>query len=390
MTTEANIYQQREKRPAIEDELGAQSASPTGRKKLQQEFVAARRRRLLMRRLAVGLLAVYALAGIGWVAYSINKRGLAAPPAPKETAAAPVAPAPVHLGVAETERWDLYQMRAAIDTWRQAPDKLQQAHDLRLRGHVDSAQQALEQLRKDNPDNLELQLELAQIYLEKNQFRRATDLLLRVLNMDPARESARIALVSAYAQLARHDMALALAQWILESKPDAVLAHRVAAAAYRHQGRAEQELLHLRRWVALEPASAEAACQIAETLTRLRAYDKAQPLWEEIVKKYPDNADAFRLLAVCYAQQAQTEKSVEILVRALSLFGAPRVADWFADKGFDGIRDQKLFSILQKQLNRPAFAVQTNRGAEGRIDMNTLFDAKKASQFQEMLKKDKP
>ena len=382
-----NIYSQREKRPAMNDEPEAQTALLPGVKNpMRQEFGAARRRHIQVRRLALGLFAVYVLLVIGWLAYAVGKFSPAAgPPAPKKIAPAPAASIP--LSVAEAEQRDFDQLSAAIGVWRMAPDKLKQARDLRQRGHQDNAQRALEQLRKDNPHNLELQLELAQIYLNKKQFRRAADLLQSVLDMDPACEPARIALASAYSQLARHDLALALAQWILESSPDSIPAHRVAAAAYQRKGRAEQELIHLRKWAMLDPTSLGAEYQVAEALIRGRDYDKAQPLLEEIVKKDPSYAEAFRLLAVCYAQQTQVEKSVDILVRALSLFGAPRIAGWFGDKGFDAVRDHKLFIILQQQLNSPALAVRSIRGAEERIDLNAIIDTKKSEQLEDQKQK---
>ena len=390
MASSSNLYQQREKRPTMGDALERQPASsPPAKGLLQQKFIAARRRRTLVRRLALGAVAVYALLIGGLLLYTLGKPGTRTVPARPALRPAAVMPTPAPLTATEYERHALDQLRTAIAAWRVAPDKIRQARDLAQRGHQESARQALEQLQQEDPHNLELHLELAQLYLQKKDYQRAADLSQRVLNMDPARDSARNVLAMAYSQMGRHDQALMLAQWILDTNLNAALAHRIAAAAYQQQGHFDQELGHLRKWAALEPDNIEATRRVAEAQLRLHAYDQAQPLLEDIVVKQPDNAEAFRQLAVCYAQQKQAGKSVEILTRALALFGAPKISGWFGDKGFDAIRDQKIFSILQQQLSQPALAAQTARSGEERIDMNQIFDEKKANQLQELLKEKK-
>jgi hypothetical protein len=118
----------------------------------------------------------------------------------------------------------------------------------------------------------------------------------------------------------------------------------------------------------------------------LKQYGKAADLYDNILKKKAVEADAYRQLAICYAEQTQVDKTVETLTQALALLGAPLVTTWFKDPGFDTVRTHSLFATFERNATRPVLGAKPAQTGETTINMNSVFDTKRMQQVQGMLK----
>jgi len=375
-----NLYAQREQRPSLADEIEQAShtqLSPLGvnvRKKIR----AMRRRQLWIHRLALGGAVVYALGLTAFILVLNFRRPAAGTPPPISVPAVKSA-----LVIASRPASDV---RVAIQKWKDDAERLQTARVWIQKGRLDAAHDLLQAALDDNPENVEVLFELAQVTFDQGANERARELLQRVLWANPNHKTAPQMLATVYSRLGQDEPALALAQWVLEADPDSAGAHRIAGIAQLKAHRFDQAAIHFHKWAALEPDNPVALKQYADVLMELKEYDKAASFFEKILLKKNDEADAYRQLAICYAKQLQVNKAVETMTQAMSILGSSKVAAWFKDPGFDSIRAQNLFALLEHEITRPNLAGTPTHANETVIDMNTVFDQKHLQQIQDSLK----
>lgn len=376
-----NLYTHRESRPSLADEIEGESEKPSifGGELLKQ-LRGMRKRRALIRRVIVVVALVY---GTGLAAFIglILMRNSAERSGPHAVAALPgTNQAPV------VAAYDPQAVRATVQRWKDAGEKLQEARLWVQKGRRDMASALLQEVLAANPYHAEALFEAAQLYFQQDNNAGARDLLQRLLTVDPERKAAVQMLATVYSRTDQNEQALSLANWIMESDPDCIEAHRIAGLAALKAKRQDLALLHFRKWAAAEPENVSAQKQYADVLLALKEYGKATALYEGILKKKPSEADAYRQLAVCFAQQSMVEQAVSTMIQAIYNVGAPQVAPWFRDTGFDGVRTQKLFALLEHQVTVPRMSAKAGAANPSELEMNPGFQLQRLQQIQNMLR----
>jgi tetratricopeptide (TPR) repeat protein len=379
-----NLYTHRETRPSLADEIAAEQQEPSifGGDLLKQ-LKGMRKRRAMMRRIMVVVALVYAVGLAAFIAL-ILMRNSAERTGRRMVAGATVTNRPAALPGAAV--YDSKAMRLAIQQWKDAGEKL---HDARLwiqKGRRDTAGALLQEILAANPNHSEALFESAQLSVQQDANDRARDLLQRLLTVDPQRKAAIQMLATVYSRAEQHEQALSLANWIMETDPDCTEAHRIAGVAAFQAKRFDLALAHFRKWAVAEPENMSAQKQYADVLLALKEYAKALVIYEGILKKKPDEADAYRQMAVCFAQQAMVEQAVSTLIQAIYNVGAAKVAPWFRDPGFEGVRHQKLFSLLERQVTLPHLSAKAGKSSGPSVQMNPDFELQRIQQIQSMLK----
>jgi tetratricopeptide (TPR) repeat protein len=281
---------------------------------------------------------------------------------------------------------NLAEIRLSIQKWKATSEQLREARTWIQKDRRDMASDVLKQALADNPSDAAVLFELAKLYFEQGAFERAHELLLRVLSVEPQHKNARQMLAAAYSRLGQHEQALALANWILEDDPDAEEAHRIAGLANLKANRLNEAMIHFRKWLVLSPDKVEAQKQYADVLMRLQEYKQAAGLYEEILQKKSTDAEVYQQLAICYAKLMRVEQTVATMVQALYVVGTPSVGKWFKDPGFDGVRTNKLFMVLERQITAPTMAGKAAQAGETLLDLNTVIDEKHLQQVQSEIK----
>lgn len=379
-----NLYSQREPRLSLADEIARDArAVPAFDGNLQQQLRIMRRRRIWMLRIVVTIALIYTMGLTAFIAVIMSHRtnGRAT------VAAATNEPLSRKLaGKSGAAADNLADIRRSIQKWKASSEQLREARTWVQKDRRDTAAVILKQAVTDDPADVALQFELGQLYLEQGDFERARELLLRVLRVEPQHKGARQMLAAAYSHLGQHEQALALANWILEDDPDDEEVQRIAGLAHLQANRLNEAMLHFRKWLVLSPDKVEAQKQYADVLMRLQEYDKAAGLYEDILKKKSTDAEVYQHLAICYAKLMHGEQTVATMVQALYIVGTPSVAKWFKDPGFDNVRTNKLFSLLERQVTAPTMAGKATQAGETLLDLNSIIDEKRLKQIQSEIK----
>ena len=382
-----NLYGQREQRPSLTDGTtqDRRSSASLQNNSLRQQISAIRRRHKWLQRLVLVGIVIYA---IGLTACLLTMKFVAAKSRVVHklpSVAIPVAPPPVTM-VTRSVSSSLHDIQADIEKWKNADERLQEARAWIQKGRLDIARNTLETTLADNPENVEILFELAQLTFAQGADKRAYDLLQHVARINPEHKLVPQMLADVYSRLGQYEAALALAQWILEGNPDSAAAHQIAGNAELKAHRLEQAVVHFHKWSELEPDNLMALKQYAELLLALKDYAKVGGIYEKILKKKPDDGDAYRQLATCYARQAQAEKTVATLTQAMSVVGASRIAIWIKEPTFDAIRKHDLFTVFEQEVAHSyASRDRAAHGGAAKIDLNNAFDVKQMQQLNDAI-----
>ncbi len=379
-----NLYTHREARPSLADEIEHEKVETSifGGELLKQ-LKGMRKRRTWVRRIMVVMALVYGAGLAVFIAMilmrnSAERSGRLEVPANAVTNQHAVAPG--------TKGYDPKTVRLAIQQWKDAGEKLHEAHLWVQKGRQDMARDLFQQILAANPYHAEALFEAAQLAFQQGSDERARELLQRLLTVDSQRKPAIQMLATVFSRTDQQEQALALANWIMESDPDCIEAHRIAGIAALKSKRLDLALVHFRKWATAEPANISAQKQYADVLLELKDYGKACALYEAILKKKPDEADAYRQLAVCFAQQTLVEQAVSTMIQAIYNVGAPKVAPWFQDPGFASVRSQKLFALLERQVTVPRMSSKSRKSSGTDLLMDPGFELQRLQQVQAMLK----
>ncbi len=272
---------------------------------------------------------------------------------PEETPEAaptdPVPDDPAEIAAQDAERTGEY-----IDAWRSALNAMYRAETTLARGgETERAMERLEEAIDEAPHVVDLQLALADMYVEQQRYAEARDLYVRVLQADPMREGVRLKWARTLHALRHHEAALQVALWILDDDGFLEEPNQIAAMAYLAMDRIEAAIPHLRRQVAVDRDNIVAQNNLAVAYSRLGEYGRAVTLFRDVLEADPGNAITYYNLAVCHAQQGDADEAVETLQDAAERFGLSFVRAWFRSEDFDPIRDSTVFQELESLNQLP-------------------------------------
>lgn len=256
---------------------------------------------------------------------------------------------------------DAKQTGEYLGVFRSAMNALHRSQSELERRATDRARDRLERAVEATPGVTELQLMLADLYMDEKRFADARDLYVGVLSADPSHKETRLKWARSLHALRHHEAALQVALWILEDDAFLEESNEIAALAYMAMDRVSEAVPHLRRQVGVNRENMVARNNLAVAYSRLGQYARAVTLFRDVLEYDPGNAITYYNLAVCYAQQGHVLKAVETLEIAAERFGYPFVSAWFKSQDFDPIRGAEAFQTLESEDDIPASGNQARR-----------------------------
>jgi tetratricopeptide (TPR) repeat protein len=378
------LYTHREPRPSLADEVAQEESNPAlDGGDFPKQLKGMRKRRIMVRRVILTVALVYAAGLAAFIALILMRHSAERSSGQALAASAVTNQSPAQPAVMAS---DPKALRLTIQQWKDAAEKLREARQWVQKGRLDTAEALLQEVLAANPYYSEALFDTAQLYFQQDANDRARAVLQRLLTVDPQRKAAIQMLATVFSRTDQQDQALALANWIMETDPECMEAHRIAGVAARKAQRLDLALVHFRKWAAAEPENISAQKQYADVLLDLKEYDKASALYEGILKKKPDEADAYRALAVCFARKTMVEQVVATMIQAVYNVGPAKVAPWFKDPGFEPVRQQKLFVMLERQVSIPQMAGKANQPSISDSQLDLGVELQRIQQMQSMLK----
>jgi Flp pilus assembly protein TadD len=247
-------------------------------------------------------------------------------------------------------------IREAVTRWKDALSHVERSRTARERGaDLTSVAERLEETLVNSPSLLDVQAELADVYVELKRYDDAYAMYVSILESNPQDYEVRLKLAQVLAGMQQHRAALAMAQWLLEADAFAEQPNYVAALALLQLGQVNEAITHLRRLVSLNRENLIYRNYLAVALMRLGQHEQAETVLRDVLAEDPSNSVVYYNLAVSYAQQENAQAAVDMLQSAAQQFGMPFVMAWFESRELDPIRDTPAFQALRDEaLDTPA------------------------------------
>ena len=154
-----------------------------------------------------------------------------------------------------------------------------------MQGHDDINQRILEVGIKYDPRCFSNLLELALVYIRREQFDEAESLLLRTLEIDGTRYEPIVNLTDLYLKMNRYHDAFACAQLAVEISPDPELAHYNLGIICMMTARYKEAILSFEKVLQLNPEHAEARISFGQLLLKAGNFDLG---WQQLEYRWND------------------------------------------------------------------------------------------------------
>jgi len=262
---------------------------------------------------------------------------------------------------------DAVGIQQQLDQWERAERSFRSAEALSRRGMNDDAIQQLSQALQSSPDHQSAQKLLLDIYMKKEMFADAIPLCIRLLNQNSQQQDLQMDLLIALQSSGQADAGLILANRILLDQPSNQAVLSIAAAGQVTLGNIDAALALFTRMLEIDDKNKDALTGCGSIYFNQGDYEQAVPYFLELVRMDPA-PEYYKTLALCYAQQNQSGKTVIFMGQASSLFGGGVVFPWLRDPGLDLVRESVDFRSFADRLvgaeTRKAIEAINRREAE--------------------------
>lgn len=169
----------------------------------------------------------------------------------------------------------------------------------------------LEQIVRDNPDDINARLALAQFYFDTGNYSKAIDQADQVLNAFPDTEPAMYILGRAYYQLGEYESALSHLEDFAIRRSNTDMAHAdttLETAFYfigemhNHLGDPEAAIEALQTALAIDFTDADALYQLGLAYAATDQHDLAVVQYHRATQFVPDFLEAYQAMAVSYSE----------------------------------------------------------------------------------------
>lgn len=241
---------------------------------------------------------------------------------------------------------------AAQQLVNQNPDLLENhlilAGTLLMQGEDAQVKQMLIDLKQQFPESASVNQMLGQMYLGRQSYDQAVDLLQEAVDEDPGNHNARLSLAQGLMGLSLPEEAIEQIQEVLDSDPQHVRAHAVAVQLYERLGQPAKANQHLdqiderqinertnpvllaqlklkrgdvegaklvcNRAITAGRASASVRRMLAGIYERNEEINRAEEQFVDLVRVYPNDFQNYDLLRRFYLRQGMIEKGVGQLI----------------------------------------------------------------------------
>ena len=169
------------------------------------------------------------------------------------------------------------------------------------RGNLDAAAIEFRNAVGVDPAFADAHYKLALIYLRKQQWPRADQELVRVIELQPENYSAHVEFARLLIGAASLPQAQQQVDWLLNSRPNEAKSHSVASALFAAQGNFPAALQEVQKAVGLDPADVDLYVKLALIELRNNQADAAESNFKKAIALDP-NAIAPRLMLADYYQ----------------------------------------------------------------------------------------
>ena len=185
---------------------------------------------------------------------------------------------------------------------------------------IENAVAQLEALLKNEPSSTAAMNELAEIYSWKPEtFNNAISYSTNVLSVDPENVRANLVIARIYSWKGKHGESLKHFEKILEQEPDRDSVRLEYANELTVSGRFNEAVTQFDYLSKREKVAVKGMLGMAKAYFLSKRFKDAMAIVESVLENSPDNADAFRLKGLIFAEQHNIHQATEAFQKAIEL-----------------------------------------------------------------------
>ena len=154
---------------------------------------------------------------------------------------------------------------------------------------VDAEIAALATAIENNPDDIELRIDIGNVYYESHMYDQAMESYLVAVDMDSMHAGAHLNLGSLYADLGRFDKAIAELNVAHDLDPESAMILSNLGSAYYAAQKFNEAVDSFRRALEIDPTSVEAHFNLGVAFADAQIFDEAIREWEKVIELSPDS-----------------------------------------------------------------------------------------------------
>lgn len=215
----------------------------------------------------------------------------------------------------------------------------------------DKAIAAYNKILESDSENIQVQSEIAQIYLERRQPKKALDMLLAMEGASPNDVSVQLKIALVYYEIRDFDHAVERFEKILVANPESDKIRFYLGVIYSEMGNVDAAVSHFKLVPANSGYFKDANLQVAKYYYSLGDFDECVKIIETAALRRPEVSEFYLFLAAMYEYRGQFDKEVEIL--KLGVHALPQDEQMLFALGvaYDKARDQKeALQVMKKVL----------------------------------------
>jgi tetratricopeptide (TPR) repeat protein len=140
-----------------------------------------------------------------------------------------------------------------------------------------------------NPGDIELRIDIGNLYYENHMYDQAMESYLVAVDMDSTHAGARLNLGSLYADLGRFDKAIEELNAAHELEPDNAMILSNLGSAYYAAQKFPEAVDSFLRALELDPGSVEAHFNLGVAFADAQIFDEAIREWQKVIELSPDS-----------------------------------------------------------------------------------------------------
>jgi tetratricopeptide (TPR) repeat protein len=264
------------------------------------------------------------------------------------------------------ESLDFFKKKCA--QWEDEATNLRAARELIKYNYIEKALERCNYVLSLNPSNQEALELIAELYNRLNRQTEAINAYIRLLNLDHMQVATQEKLIESLYLYEDYQAVLQLVDWYYDNAVFNEQVHILLFHSYQKLDRLEEALEIANRILKSSPDLLEITNDRIDVLMKLERYDEAIAEFKIVHANRYNDFKFYRDYASCLAHLGQIKNAVEILGKAVNIFGRSRVLSWMASEAYDKIRNDPYFNTFSVRVGGQEISDQMQALAESRRD----------------------
>ena len=242
--------------------------------------------------------------------------------------------------------------------WQQEVQETRSIKELLKRDNYELALDKCNQMLIKNPANEVVLKLITDIYIGMGRYVEAINSTIRLLNIDNSNDHLKVKLIQSVFAHDDHVAVLQLTDWYYRNanfNPDV---HLLLLDSQIELGKYEEAVITADRLLNSDVDVLHIYNQKIIALTNLEKYKEALDIYDNVYEQRYRDPSFYREYAICFVKLDDIKKSVEVLGKAVNIFGREVVLSWLAAPEYDVQRDDIFFNTFVVRVGGQAVAEQ--------------------------------